>query len=650
MGIGALSFNTVMMPCSGNGDCISQRQAAYLQGYSYSDWDADMIYGCSCQPGWQGIACEKKSCVKGDDPVTIGVDEVQLIECTCTTCKGGLYLSYNGSTTNMIPYDASEELVAYRLQELQQIMSISARFYLGTTLCSTSGSLTKITFRLPQGDAPTLSITSIGGLVGTFSIVADGKHSSLMPSLFSVNGTRELIECSGRGNCDYSTGTCQCLEGFQSSDGFGNFGTRGDCGYRLAVNVTFENRNMSGLDINDTLGNAIDYRHLTYQLKDSQGCPFVSAGGICSGRGVCQQYTSKCFCDTGYGGLACEKVLCRSSPAWFAGNVIGGTPHVTSVECGGIGECDYSSGICTSCGGSFGVFGGNACQYLTCPRSSKGVACAGTGQCVSMRNLAAVSYNDVKQLANLKYTTPWDADSILGCACYRAISIDNHYESGYQVNWNYDLPYVYNDTSKTTRNIFYRGPYSFAATDFTGYMCTSARCPTGDNPATRNDVNEIQMMVCRANNGTFRLEFRQNYTMPISFNATTSMLERKLEMLPTIHAVSVTLGGSGAFRKRVCDPSGDIIVYIEFISEFGNLPMLTADITGIATHNGAINITEYQRGTKEDVECSAMGICNDSTGVCTCIRGFGSSNSTSGFPGEKGDCSFRNPFSTYDPN
>lgn len=44
-------------------------------------------------------------------------------------------------------------------------------------------------------------------------------------------GTKEMIECSGRGLCDTSAGTCTCFKGYGSSDGMGNSGTLGDCGY-----------------------------------------------------------------------------------------------------------------------------------------------------------------------------------------------------------------------------------------------------------------------------------------------------------------------------------------------------------------------------------------------------------------------------------
>eukprot|EP01038_Epipyxis_sp_PR26KG_P007810 gene7810-10608_t len=61
--------------CSGNGECISLRNAASLNdGYqfnrstSYSLWDADIIHGCRCDPGWSGADCSERVCEFGFDP------------------------------------------------------------------------------------------------------------------------------------------------------------------------------------------------------------------------------------------------------------------------------------------------------------------------------------------------------------------------------------------------------------------------------------------------------------------------------------------------------------------------------------------------------------------------------------------------------
>jgi hypothetical protein len=48
-----------------------------------------------------------------------------------------------------------------------------------------------------------------------------------------------------------------------------------------------------------------------------------------------------------------------------------------------------------------------------------------------------------------------------------------------------------------------------------------------------------------------------------------------------------------------------------------------------------VEISEYQQGTKEDVECSQMGICDPKKGQCTCVEGYGSSNGTTYAQGER---------------
>jgi hypothetical protein len=165
-----------------------------------------------------------------------------------------------------------------------------------------------------------------------------------------------------------------------------------------------------------------------------------------------------------------------------------------------------------------------------------------------MKTLAIYAYNDSKMLSNYLYESQyqWDANRIYGCLCDRAISINNQFNLSYFLEtWSntisYNTSYGANDTIQTTTQHydidalfrrFYRGPYAYTATDFIGYNCGEYLCPKGDDPSTYG-VNEIQSLRCRADNGTFRLTFRENTTIPISFNASATTLQSRLEDLFT---------------------------------------------------------------------------------------------------------------------
>jgi len=96
-------------------------------------------------------------------------------------------------------------------------------------------------------------------------------------------------------------------------------------------------------------------------------------------------------------------------------------------------------------------------------------------------------------------------------------------------------------------------------------------------------------------------------------------------------------------------------VTIEFLTEFGRLPLLQANIDFLTVYDDTflgfarVNITRLVTCTKEDVECSALGICNESNGRCSCLEGYGSSNGSLTSHGERGDCSWYNKWYTEAP-
>ncbi len=106
---------------------LHQDYVRFEESVSYTEWDADLIHGCVCDPGWEGVACEKRSCPRGDDPVTTEadngpLDDIQLLDCACSSCTGGLHLTFQGQQTQFIPYDATEKYIEFRLKVLSAVV------------------------------------------------------------------------------------------------------------------------------------------------------------------------------------------------------------------------------------------------------------------------------------------------------------------------------------------------------------------------------------------------------------------------------------------------------------------------------------------------------------------------------------------------
>lgn len=63
-----------------------------------------------------------------------------------------------------------------------------------------------------------------------------------------------------------------------------------------------------------------------------------------------------------------------------------------------------------------------------------------------------------------------------------------------------------------------------------------------------------------------------------------------------------------------------VVVDVEFVTEFGDLPMLTTDVSLLG---GNVTITRRVKGTRLNLECSMLGNCDEDTGRCKCLPGYG---------------------------
>lgn len=128
----------------------------------------------------------------------------------------------------------------------------------------------------------------------------------------SVEGSKENEVCAGRGLCDSSEGVCHCFETqgdvYGSSNGYGQAGVRGDCGYIVS----------------STNGNGLTPGVAT--------CP-GEENTPCSGHGVCDRDVFKCYCQSGWSGGDCSRQTCPEGLSWFSYPTSDNVAHDTYATC-----------------------------------------------------------------------------------------------------------------------------------------------------------------------------------------------------------------------------------------------------------------------------------------------------------------------------
>jgi hypothetical protein len=87
--------------CNGKGQCLSLKSAAtendgymYNRTTVYSQWDAEMFFGCKCEYGFSGVDCSERVCPSGVDPrLSSQNTETVTLVCDCTDIGycGGKY-------------------------------------------------------------------------------------------------------------------------------------------------------------------------------------------------------------------------------------------------------------------------------------------------------------------------------------------------------------------------------------------------------------------------------------------------------------------------------------------------------------------------------------------------------------------------------
>jgi hypothetical protein len=628
--------------CGEHGECLSMRQHAArfdkgLQDVPYYDyaanWDADMIYGCSCDSGYSGWRCQERTCPTGDDPLTVGqFDEVQLIRCDYSGADttNRFTLSFENAVTRPFAPSARAELLKLLLEELPTVNEVSVSYSSGFSFCDNanapavpaSQNIIAVTFISQHGDVSRLVVlddhgqTLTGLLDNIIDVSSDGESMSVTTSgglytLSSVTGNKENAPCSNRGQCDRTAGQCKCFPGFQSSDGKGRPGRLGDCGF-VSMPITI--------------------------------CP--SKHGVeCSGNGLCTgspEYT--CDCLEGWQGGDCAERSCPVSIAWFDFPSADNIAHAPA-ECSNRGACNRLTGECQC----QDMFTGSACERMVCP-SATDRQCSGHGRCLPMSQLAYYAETNGDVTPHTYGEDPnnrqiWDGRTVFGCQC----------EAG-----------------------------------FTGIDCNDRACPYGnDITLLEADMwirDEVQVFTCEVLVGSvgtpsFKLRFRKEETSAIPASADVDSLSAALSSLSSVVGVSIAFTGG----LTACSASPGTTWSVTFTNVGGDIPpmqvvMDTATLNEDGTYNAGdgwtatqlqftggdilsaystpltyirgpstgftasgIRSQETVKGTSGHAECSDRGLCNRKLGRCECFNGFGSSDGGRQ-PGGLEDCGWREEF------
>lgn len=127
------------------------------------------------------------------------------------------------------------------------------------------------------------------------------------------------------------------------------------------------------------------------------------------------------------------------------------------------------------------------------------------------------------------------------------------------------------------------------------------------NLGSGNGTNEVQLVTVVAAGGTFILGFRDQYTQPIAYNATTATVQERLRALPGLSGVTVG-GSAGAWQ-------------VTFAGEVAgsNVAQLTIDGNRLLPHNPGAIITEFVKGDDSPAtnEVQKVTLVNAAAGTFT---------------------------------
>jgi hypothetical protein len=579
---------------------------------------------CNCRPGFEGTACERTTCpasctgvgecqsmyyyAQNKDPGEGEVftyannwDAHKIYGCRCDSAYDGYSCALRQCPTGDDPMTGNGADVAENPAQKNDQQKVTCKAGSGTfTMTFRGKTTTPIPYNGNAEDIQTAleALPTLGS--GHVVVLLAGAQACTESGALATSFTVEFLQTFG--NLPLMVPDRSLLANLNPVSGATILSVS------KQITGSKENRPCSGRGLCDTTSGfcVCNINYDTSNGYDQPGirgdCGYATAtiqvcpGAIaCNAHGVCAgNPTYKCDCDDGWTGSDCSERLCPKDVAWFTLPNADNEAHLfESVECSNMGFCDRASGVCSCNEG----FTGAACQQLTC---SGGVElCTGHGQCLDMTSLAELATVN-GNLAGYTYgRTPnkpetWDGLKIYGCHC----------DEGY-----------------------------------TGFDCSERICPTGDDPRTTEQHDEVHIISCSDSDGagSISFKFREQVTVvPILPTASRAEVAASLETLSTIGHVSVDLVDIN-MDDELCTISGNQFA-VTYKTEHGNLPILEV----IQQNTDSIVVQEEVIGTKETLECAGRGVCDTGLGTCMCFIGYGSSDGMGG-PGQVGDCGYLEP-------
>lgn len=502
------------------------------------------------------------------NPLLAQVNEVQIIDCVCAPpCTGGVTLSLYDEIIPRITGNFTMAQLKAAIEAIPSVDVIDIQVFSNDSdiICDANGVSSVITFISNPGNVPGLVISNSEPFTllsetdpgATHFLIRQGDFRLGTHGGMSRDGSRVLLECSGRGVCNRATGECLCYEKWGNSD-------------RIAAHPRID----PGYGPHKDCSNWLEY------IAD---CPLG-----CLARGLCRGPTFTCECGEPYEGPACERIICPKARAWFDEAVPASQTNTTSgrtgahllTDCGGEGFCDRLRGTCKCRRG----FTGTSCQRTVCEGTSLAFGqggseqfpsgCNGHGTCVSIAKAANSSRDPETGESYVGDELPyehWDAEKNYGCACTRSA---------------------------------YVGTYHNNIGDFFGHDCKRATCPKGSDPENPVGSYARQRITCGARRGQMVIDLFGTLSVTVPFSARTfgprPTLVDFFETIPairevTVHPAPVVRNYSGNFLN--------VTEYSEFIF----------NTTTNFTESNLIRITEIFNGTCPNGTVSdsdyAIGAC-----------------------------------------